>query len=117
MEKRTSSRTSLLSECRSQFRMGGQSYNGIQVANLGPRGCCLQMPASTARQLKDKPFLENLILLQGGIRNFAIRGRVAWCEDHAPAKASFVKAGVEFLDAPEACTREISAYVMATTRA
>lgn len=116
MEKRKSSRTPMLSDCRSQFHLGGQSFQGIQVANLGPKGCCLWMPASTARQLKDKPFLENLILLQRGIRNFAIRGRVAWCEDHASAQASFVQAGVEFLDIPEACTREISAYVMATTR-
>lgn len=116
MEKRKFSRTSLLSDCSSQFKLGGQSYTGIQVSNLGVRGCCLQMPASTARQLKNQPLLENMILLHGGIRNYAIKGRVAWHDAHADAKATFIKAGVEFLDTPEECTREISEYVMATTR-
>jgi hypothetical protein len=116
MEKRKTARTSLLTDCHSQFRLEGQTYTGIRVANLGARGCCLHLPPSTARHLKDRPFLENLELFQGGSRKPTLRGRIAWFDERPAQKGAYIQAGVEFLEAPEECTREISAYVMGLQR-
>ena len=116
MEKRKYSRTSLISDYNTQFRLGGQSYSNIHVANIGTNGCCLKLPIGTAKILKDKPNLENMILFHGGSRKYAMRGRVAWHEPDQDSKGKYLNAGVEFLETPQECSQEIAEYVKATRR-
>jgi hypothetical protein len=114
MDKRNFPRTSMVSDYSTQFHLGGQTYSKIQVANIGTHGCCLQMPIGSAKYLKDKPVLDNMILFHSDTKKYSLRGKVAWCDETPANKGSWITAGIEFLDTPEDCTREISEYVIAT---
>ncbi|BDU77017.1 hypothetical protein [Mesoterricola sediminis] len=111
MEKRRYPRTSLISDTSSSFSLGGQTYANVHVTNIGTRGCCLRLPASTAPSLRSRPNLDNLVILQAGSRRYAMKGRIAWvAEPRAPADA-FLQAGVEFTEDPEDCAPEVTEYL------
>ena len=116
MEKRRTSRTSLITDYNTQFKLGGQSFSNIQVANIGTTGCCLQMPVASAKYLKNRPVLENMILLHADARKYSLKGRVAWHDDGKGTQGQWITAGVEFLDTPEECTQELSEYVVANRK-
>ncbi len=116
MEKRNTARTALISDYNTEFRLGGQTYSNIQVSNIGPQGCCLRMPLASAKYLKSKPMLDNMILFHSGTKKYSLKGRVAWNEGEKETHDAWISAGVEFMDTPEECTREISEYVMARVK-
>ena len=112
MEKRNYSRTALISDYNTEFRLGGQTYSKVRVSNIGTNGCCLQMPVGTAKYLSTKPQLENMILFHSDAKKYSLKGKVAWVEELKNPKAEWITAGVEFLETPAECTREISEYVV-----
>ncbi|GEM_PF-2709805 len=114
MEKRKHSRTSLVTDYTTQFNLGGKDFRKVQVANIGTHGCCLKLPIGSAPYLKGKPVLENMILFHSDAKKYSLKGKVAWHEDAAGPKSQWITAGVEFLDTPADCEREISEYVIAT---
>ena len=116
MENRKYARTSLISDYNTEFKLGGQSYANVHVSNIGTRGCCVQMPVGSAKYLKDRPLLENMILLHADAKKYSLRGRVAWFDDGRQSKGDWIAAGVEFLDTPEECSKEIADYLKATSR-
>lgn len=116
MEKRKSSRTSLISDYNTEFHLGGQTYTNVQVSNIGTHGCCVQMPVGSAKYLKNKPLLDNMILFHSDAKKYSLKGRVAWHDDGQNPKGQWITAGVEFLETPEECTQEINEYVMATAK-
>lgn len=90
-----------------ELLLEGRTYSGVRVTNIGLRGCCLRLPVTSAAHLKDNALIDNLLLSGAQDDYYAVKGRIAW---HAPSDAGrerWIKAGVEFLDAPEACVREI----------
>jgi hypothetical protein len=113
MEKRKSARTSLISDYHTQFLLGGQAFTNIKVSNIGTQGCCLQMPVASARFLKDKPVLDNLILLHANAKKYSLKGRVAWHEPALDSQEPWLTAGVEFLETPVECKEEIVARLKA----
>jgi hypothetical protein len=113
MEKRKSARTSLISDYHTQFLLGGQAFTNIKVSNIGTSGCCLQMPVASARFLKDKPVLDNLILFHANAKKYSLKGKVAWSEAGVDAQDAYVTAGVEFLETPVECKDEIVACLKA----
>lgn len=114
MEKRKYSRTSLVSDYTTQFNLGGKDFNRIQVSNIGTHGCCVRLPIGSAQYLKGKPLLENMILFHSDAKKYSLKGKVAWHEESSGAKDQWITAGVEFVDTPVDCEREISEYVIAT---
>lgn len=116
MEKRRYSRTSLINDYNTQFRLAGQAFSNIKISNIGTHGCCLQLPVGAAKYLRDKPVLDNMILFHADQRKYSLRGRVAWYDAGAAnlRKDAWIQAGVEFLDTPEECTQELTAAVEAT---
>ncbi|BDU73028.1 PilZ domain-containing protein [Mesoterricola silvestris] len=114
MEKRKHSRTALISDYTTQFHLGGKDFNKIQVANIGTHGCCVKLPIGSAQYLKGKPVLENMILLHADSKKYSLKGKVAWHEEPRGQKDAWITAGVEFLETPAECVREISEYVIAT---
>lgn len=119
MEKRRYSRTSLINDYNTQFRLAGQAFSNIKVANIGAHGCCLQMPVGAAPYLRDKPVLDNMILFHADQKKYSLRGRVAWYDDGSSGGAGARKdaclyAGIEFLDTPEECTQDLTASIEST---
>jgi c-di-GMP-binding flagellar brake protein YcgR len=116
MEKRKFARTSIISDYNTQFRLGGQTYSKVQVSNIGTNGCCVQLPIASAQYLKGKPVLENMILFHGDSKKYSLKGRVAWHDDASHGTGKHVTAGVEFLETPTECSREIAEYVAVTAK-
>ena len=116
MEKRKHTRTTKVTDFNTQFRLGGQSFTNINVSNIGVHGCCLQLPVASAKYLKDKPMLDNMILFHSDAKKYSLKGRVAWHDDGKNAQGKWITAGVEFLETPDDCTREIAEYVAVTAK-
>ena len=111
MEKRRTSRTSLITDYNAEFLLGGQAFSKIQVSNIGTNGCCVQLPVGSAKYLKDKPVLDNMILFHADHKRYSLKGRVAWHDDGKNVQGQWITAGVEFLETPEECAQEIKEYV------
>ncbi len=107
MEKRDFYRASLKRDYSAQFQLGGQTYAEVQISNIGARGCCVRLPAASAQHLEGKPVLDNLLLFRPGAQPYALKGRIAWHDDLRSAKGDWITAGVEFMESPAACIREI----------
>ena len=116
MEKRKYSRTSLITNFNTQFRLGGQDYTRIQVSNIGAHGCCVRLPVASAAYLKGRPVLENMILMHSDAKKYSLKGRVAWFDDGMKSNGKWIETGVEFLETPRDCAQEISDYVATAER-
>ena len=116
MEKRKHSRSSLITDFKTQFRLGGQEYTRIQVSNIGAHGCCVRLPVASAAYLKGRPVLENMILMHTDAKKYSLKGRVAWFDDGMNSNGQWIDTGVEFLETPKDCAQEISEYVAVTRK-
>jgi len=116
MEKRKTSRTSLISDYNAEFKLGDQAFSRIQVSNIGTSGCCVQLPVASAKYLKNKPLLDNMILFHADAKHYSLKGRVAWHDGGQNPKGQWITAGVEFLETPQECAQEIKEYVMASVK-
>jgi hypothetical protein len=116
MEKRKFSRTALVTDYNAQFHIAGQPFSNIQVSNIGTHGCCVQLPVGSAKYLKNKPVLDNMILFHSDAKKYSLKGKVAWHDDGKNLKGQWITAGVEFLETPDECAQEISEYVLATVK-
>ena len=116
MEKRKFSRTALISDYNAEFHLGGETFSKIQVSNIGTRGCCMQLPLGSAKYLKNKPVLDNMILFHADAKKYSLKGRVAWHDGGKNLNGQWVTAGVEFLETPQDCAQEIKEYVTAAIK-
>ena len=115
MENRQNPRVSLEHPCRVRFRLGGHPYTNIGVANLGPTGCCIQIPAQSVGGLRSRALLDGWEFINPGLPRTAIQAKVVWVQRAEPSKDGFIATGVEFLDAPVDYTRRLASYVKVVT--
>lgn len=111
MDKRNHVRIPLGTQCRAQFRIGDRCYRGIPVANLGPAGCCIHIPAQVAVEVKEQALVQDLELQHPSLPPGIIEARVAWIYSRGSAWTGFVETGVEFLDLPSVCAQGILSFM------
>jgi hypothetical protein len=107
MEKRSYYRTPVRSGFSTELLLDGRIYSGIPVTNIGLRGCCVRLPVTSAPHLKDHALIDNLLLSGAQDEYYPLKGRIAWHDQADAGRDRWIKAGVEFLETPEACAREI----------
>ena len=116
MDKRLHLRVAPEPQCKARFQLGNRSYENITVANLGPDGCCMQIPAQSVEGLTELSLLEGLQLTDPGLPAEPVRGRVAWIHGEDKTRPGFLETGVQFMDASVAYTRSLSHYVNTMAR-
>lgn len=111
MDKRLHSRVAVESQCKARFRLAGQSYNDITVANLGADGCCIQAPFKAAVELSERPTLEGWELIHPALPKGTIKAKVVWSQGRERSRAGYVETGIQFTDVPSGYTRDLDRYV------
>ena len=111
MDKRLHSRVAVESQCKARFRLAGQTYNDITVANLGADGCCIQMPAKSAEGITNRATLDGLELIHPGLPKGTIKAKVVWSQGRDRARADYVETGVQFTEVPTGYTRDLDRYL------
>jgi hypothetical protein len=106
MEKRHSDRTTLSQDFCGQVFLGGRTYANVAVTDLGLNGCGLRLPAAAAEHLRKQSLLEDLQLSRPHSGPYFLKARVAWHARSWIGGGRWVRAGVQFLETPEACARE-----------
>jgi len=107
MEKRSYYRTTTNGGFSTDLLLEGHPYSDVRVTDIGLRGCCVRLPASSAQYLKDQAPIDNLLLSGAQDDLYALKARVAWHDQPKAGQGTWIKAGVEFLETPAACAREI----------
>jgi hypothetical protein len=115
MDHRLHARVSVEPQCKARFRLGGQSYSDITVANLGQDGCCIRVPGTANAALDVKPMLDGLELVHPALPKGPVKARVVWTRSHARDRAGYVESGVAFLDPPPGYATALSKYVTVMT--
>ena len=72
MDLRKHTRITAEPRCTASFKLGGQSYNNIAVANLGADGCCFEIPSQAATAFKKLAMLEGMELRHPGLPNQSV---------------------------------------------
>jgi hypothetical protein len=107
MEKRQSDRTSLSLDFSTRMVLEGETYTGVPVTNLGLNGCCVRLPASSSAHLKNHALVGSMLLSRSDSETFAVKARIAWHDAPRFGGGKWVNAGVEFLELPGDCVREL----------
>jgi hypothetical protein len=107
MDKRTSYRTPQTLDFSTQLLLDGRIYSDIAVTNLSLGGCCLKLPATAAVCLRDYTLVEELQLSRPFSGPYPVKARIAWHARPWLGGNRWVKVGLQFLEAPERCVREV----------
>lgn len=107
MDHRTSERTILSQDYRGQLFLGGRTYADLALTDVGLRGCCLRLPVSAAEHLRDHATLDDLQLSRPHSGPYFVKARVAWHGRPRFGGGGWIRAGVQFLETPAACDREL----------
>lgn len=107
MDKRTSYRTPQSLDYSSQLLLGGHIYSDLPVTNLSLGGCCLKLPAALAPHLRDYTLVEELRLSRPYSGPYPVKARIAWHARPWLGGNRWVKVGLQFLETPEPCVREL----------
>ena len=111
MDKRLHTRTTVESQCKARFQLGGQSYNNIVVSNLGADGCCIQVPNQAVSSFTDKSLLEGWELIHPSLPKGTIKAKVVWCHGQDKPRTDYMETGIQFMDVPSAYGRDLDKYV------
>jgi PilZ domain len=115
MDKRLQQRVPVGPQFRVRFQLGGHPYTNISVSNLGPDGCCIEIPAQSVSGLRTRALLEGWKFVNPAMPRGAIKAKVVWVRGQdSPGKDS-VESGIKFVDAPMEFTRRLASYVRAVT--
>jgi len=111
MEKRNFYRTPVHGGLSTDLLLEGHPYSAARVTDIGLRGCCVQLPTTSAAHLKDHAPIDNLQL--SGVRDdlYTLKARIAWYDLPKAGQDAWIRTGIEFLDTPDACAREIRELV------
>jgi c-di-GMP-binding flagellar brake protein YcgR len=107
MDQRNSDRTSLSQDYRGQVYLAGRTYADVEVTDLGLGGCCLRLPAAAEPHLHDHAVFEDLQLSRPHSGPYFLKARVAWHGRPWFGAGRWIRAGLQFLDTPAACDREL----------
>jgi hypothetical protein len=106
MEKRSACRTWMSLDFSTRMVLGGETFTGVPVANLGPRGCCVRLPATAAPHLVRHAPIDGMELSGSAAGPFPLQARIAWHDAPRFGGGRWINAGVEFLEAPAGFTQE-----------
>jgi len=111
MEQRLHSRVLANPQIKAQFRLGGQTFSELPLANLGTDGCCLRIPARSIGTLEESTRLEDLELLHEDLPRAAFGARVAWVGRRVDPDGGALETGIQFLEAPVDFTWELVHFI------
>jgi hypothetical protein len=107
MDKRNSERTALSQDFLGQVYLDGRTYSDLAVTDVGVHGCCLRMPASAAEHVRDQTVIEDLQLSRPHSGPYFLKARIAWHGRPRFGGGKWLRAGLQFLETPVACDREL----------
>lgn len=107
MDKRSTVRTSMSLDFSTRLVLDGETYTGVPVTNLGLNGCCVKLPAAATPHLHPGARLERVELAGASAGPYTLRARIVWHDAPRFGGGKWVNAGLEFLETPADCVREL----------